>query len=122
MLLTRPLEHPVGIGVQADLGGVADADVRPGRFRTRRRRSRRDDRSEIVNGLGAQSLHARGIGDLLIGDDSRDGRNDVHDSRRMVGIVAEQPQMFRRRLHVDLRLVLGVLRRPEGRSGRLRRD
>ena len=102
------LEDLVGIGVQADFGGVAQAhigqivfvhvadDPDVGQVRNRER-------------VRAKCLHPRGIRDLLVGNHSRDRRVDVHDAVRLIGVVAEQPEMLCRSFDIDFGLVFGVL-------------
>ena len=64
----------------------------------------------MVNGFVPKALHTRRVGHLLVGDHTRNRRHDVHDSRRMVESAAEMPKVLGGRLHINLRLVLGVLR------------
>ena len=45
----------------------------------------------MVNGIGTrETLNARRVGNLLVGDHARYGREDVDDSRGMVLIHAEK--------------------------------
>ena len=50
------------------------------------------------------------IGDLLIGNHSRDRRKHIYHGVRVIGIVAHQAEMFGHGFHVHLGFVFGVLR------------
>ena len=56
----------------------------------------------------AKALYASGVGDLLIGDYSRNRSHHFHLAFRVARIVAEQLQMFLRGLDVDLGFIFGV--------------
>ena len=59
----------------------------------------------MVNGYGVlYACTSDPIGDLLIGNDSRGWRKDIHHEVRLVGVVAEQPQMLGRYVHAILAL------------------
>ena len=73
MLLILPWKTLVGIGVQTDFGGVAQAHIGQVVFV---HIADDPDLGKVGNRerICAQCLHARGIRDLLVGDHSRDGR------------------------------------------------
>ena len=63
----------------------------------------------MVKGLGrAQSLNACRVGNLLVGDHTRYGCEDVDDSRGMVLVDAEKPQLFSCGVQIDLGILFGV--------------
>ena len=104
-IIDASFEDLIGIGIQADVRILADVygieiifvnvtddpDIR-----------------KIGDGEGigrTQALHARCVGDLLVGDHARDGRDDVDDPRRMVFIDAEKLQLC----GCGIQIGLGVL-------------
>ena len=76
-----PLEHAIGIGIQADLRRIAEPDV--GQVVLVHVADNPDGRQignrERVRSI--EGLHGCGVGDLLIGNHSRDGREDIHHAR-----------------------------------------
>ena len=105
----RSLQHPVGIGVQADLGAVAEAHAGQVVFV---HVADDPDGGQVGNRerICAQTLHARGVGYLLVGDHSRNRRKDIDHAVRVIGVVAQQPEMLRHGFDVHFGLVFGVLR------------
>src|SRR5258707_15253588 len=71
------------------------------------------DVRQIRNGEwvgGAEARHARGIGDLLVGDHAGNRSYNVNSRCRVVDAAAEDANPLRGVLHVDLGLVLDILR------------
>src|SRR5580658_2931052 len=106
----RALDNLIRVSVQLNVGRLAEPHVGEiilinvaenpyvGQIGNRERVRRR------------QTLHSRCIGDFLVRDYAGDGCDDIDDSARMIGIIAEEPKMFRGGFERGLRIILGVLR------------
>ena len=69
----------------------------------------------MVNGIGArQTLDAGCVGNLLVGDYTRDGSGNVDDPRGMVLVHTEKVQLLGGCTQIDFGILLGVFRLFEG--------
>src|ERR1035441_1398044 len=104
----RSPEHAVGVGVQADLGGVAEMHI--GQI-VLINVADDPDAGEVGDSerVGGQALHAGRVSHLLVRDHSRHRRKDIHHVVWVIGVVTQQAEMFRHGFHVHLGLIFDVL-------------
>ena len=117
MLSMRPLRSLIGIGVQADVGGLADVHGIEIVFVNV---ADDPDIRKIGDGEGigaGQALHAGCVGDLLVGNDAGDGGDDVDDAGGMVFIDAEKLQLLGCGIQVGFGIAFGVFGLFEGALG-----